>query len=64
MTADERNKVAQLSDYFIDTGLTAEEVKDLVSIGNPITLEREFIEMGNCVNGKSLQLTCLVSDSI
>lgn len=54
MTADERNKVANLSDYFIDTGLTAEEVKELVEIGNPITREREFIEMGNCVNGKSL----------
>ena len=54
MTADERNKVAQLSDYFIDTGLTAEEVKELISIGNPVTREREFIEMGNCVNGKSL----------
>ncbi|MDG2440410.1 MAG: M20/M25/M40 family metallo-hydrolase, partial [Crocinitomicaceae bacterium] len=25
-----------------------------VEIGNPITREREFIEMGNCVNGKSL----------
>lgn len=54
MTPDERNKVAKLSDYFIDTGLSAEEVKELVEIGNPITREREFIEMGNCVNGKSL----------
>ena len=54
MTADERNKVAVLSDYFIDTGLTPEEVKELVQIGNPVTREREFIEMGNCVNGKSL----------
>ena len=54
MTADERNKVAQLSDYFIDTGLTPEEVKELVQVGNPVTREREFIEMGNCVNGKSL----------
>lgn len=54
MTTDERNKVAQLSDYFIDTGLSAEEVKELISIGNPVTREREFIEMGNCVNGKSL----------
>ena len=25
-----------------------------MEIGNPITREREFIEMGNCVNGKSL----------
>lgn len=54
MTPDERNKIAKLSDYFIDTGLTAEEVKELVTIGDPITREREFIEMGNCVNGKSL----------
>lgn len=54
MTQDERNKVAKLSDYFIDTGLTAEEVKDLVQIGDPITREREFIEMGQCVNSKSL----------
>lgn len=54
MSPDERNKVAKLSDYFIDTGLTADEVKEMVSIGDPITREREFIEMGNCVNGKSL----------
>ncbi len=54
MTADERNKVAKLSDYFIDTGLSAEEVNEIVTIGDSITREREFIEMGNCVNGKSL----------
>lgn len=54
MSTDERNKVAKLSDYFIDTGLTADEVKELVTIGDPVTREREFIEMGNCVNGKSL----------
>ncbi|MCJ8290657.1 MAG: M42 family metallopeptidase [Crocinitomicaceae bacterium] len=54
MTPDERNKVAKLKDYFIDTGLSAEEVKEIVTIGDPITREREFIEMGNCVNGKSL----------
>jgi len=54
MTTDERNKVAKLSDYFIDTGLSAEEVKANISVGDSITREREFIEMGNCVNGKSL----------
>ncbi|MDX2360704.1 MAG: M42 family metallopeptidase [Crocinitomicaceae bacterium] len=54
MTADERNKVAKIKDYFIDTGLSADEVKELVTIGDSITREREFIEMGNCVNGKSL----------
>ena len=54
MTADERTKVAKLSDYFIDTGLSKEEVMELVKIGDPVTREREFIEMGNCVNSKSL----------
>ncbi len=54
MTAEERNKVAKLKDYFIDTGLPVEEVKKLVTIGDSITREREFIEMGKCVNGKSL----------
>ncbi|MFT5780580.1 MAG: putative aminopeptidase FrvX [Crocinitomicaceae bacterium] len=54
MTADERNKVAKLTDYFIDTGMKAEEVNEIVEIGNPVTREREFIEMGQCVNGKSL----------
>jgi endoglucanase len=54
MSAAEREKVAKLSDYFIDTGLDAKEVKKLITIGDPITREREFIEMGQCVNGKSL----------
>lgn len=54
MTQDERNKVAKLSDYFIDTGLPAEKVKELVSIGDAVTREREFIEMGDCFNCKSL----------
>lgn len=54
MSPEERNKVAKMKDYFIDTGLSAEEVKEIVTIGDPITREREFIEMGNCVNGKSL----------
>ncbi len=54
MTADERNKVAKISDYFIDTGLPKKEVEKLINIGDSITREREFIEMGNCVNSKSL----------
>lgn len=54
MSPEERNKVAKMKDYFIDTGLSVEEVKEIVTIGDSITREREFIEMGNCVNGKSL----------
>lgn len=54
MTQDERNKVAKLSDYFVDTGLSAEKVKELISVGDVITRERELVEMGDCVNCKSL----------
>ena len=54
MTPEERNKVAKISDYFIDTGLPKEEVEKHISIGDAITREREFIEMGECVNCKSL----------
>jgi putative aminopeptidase FrvX len=54
MTPDERNKKLELSDFFIDLGLPVEQVKNLVSIGNPITRERKLIEMGECVNCKSI----------
>jgi len=54
MTQEERNKVAKTTDFFIDTGLTKEEVEARIKIGDPITRERSFIEMGNCVNSKSL----------
>lgn len=64
MTQDERTKVAKLSDYFIDTGLPAEKVKELITIGDPVTREREFIEMGDCVNSKSLDNRLAVFISI
>ena len=54
MTAEERNKIAKITDYFIDTGLSKKEVEKNIKIGDSITREREFIEMGNCVNSKSL----------
>ncbi len=54
MTTEERNKNPKITDYFIDLGMKADQVKELVSIGDPITRERELIEMGNCVNCKSI----------
>lgn len=54
MTAEERNKAPQLGDYFIDLGMDKSEVEHLISVGDPITRERGLIEMGNCVNCKSL----------
>jgi putative aminopeptidase FrvX len=54
MTAAERTKAPVMSDYFIDLGMNKEEVVKFITIGDPITRERGLIEMGDCVNCKSL----------
>ncbi len=54
MTPEERQKIAKTTDYFIDLGMPKEEVEKLISVGDPITRERELIEMGDCVNCKSI----------
>ncbi len=54
MQPDERNKPVKIVDFFIDLGLDKEEVEKYVSIGDPITRERDLIEMGSCVNSKSI----------
>lgn len=54
MKPEERKKMPDLSDFYIDTGMKKEEVEKLISIGNPITRERDLVVMGPCVNSKSL----------
>ncbi|MCX7929156.1 MAG: M42 family metallopeptidase [Chlorobi bacterium] len=53
-TPDERTKAVPLEDMFIDVGLPPEKVTELVRIGDPITLERDLIEMGHFYTGKTL----------
>lgn len=54
MTPEEKTKIAKITDYFIDLGMPKEEVEKVVTIGDPITRERQLIEMGDCVNCKSI----------
>ncbi|MFT4545289.1 MAG: putative aminopeptidase FrvX [Bacteroidia bacterium] len=54
MTAEERAKLPKTTDYFIDMGMSKEEVEKVISVGDVITRERKLIEMGNCVNCKSI----------
>lgn len=54
MKPEERTKQVPLTDYFIDLGMPKKKVEELVSIGDPISRERELIELGECVNSKSL----------
>ncbi len=60
MGQEERKKNPELKDFFIDTGLSKKEVEKFISVGNPITRKRDFIQMGKCVNGKSLDNRMLV----
>ena len=54
MTTEERNKAPKTTDFFIDTGLSKGEIEKYIEVGNPITRERKLIEMGNCINCKSI----------
>ncbi|MEK7257396.1 MAG: M42 family metallopeptidase [Bacteroidota bacterium] len=54
MKQEERGKPVPIEDYFVDLGMKKAEVEKLVSVGDPITRERELIEIGDCVNGKSI----------
>ncbi len=54
MSPEERTKMPKSTDYFIDLGMKKEEVEKLVRVGDPITRDRGLIEMGDCVNCKSL----------
>lgn len=54
MTPEERNTLPKISDYFIDLGMTKKEIDKYVEVGNPVTRERNLIEMGECVNCKSI----------
>ncbi|MEQ8241136.1 MAG: M42 family metallopeptidase [Cyclobacteriaceae bacterium] len=54
MKPDERNKPPKIEEYFIDCGMSKEELEKVIEIGSPITRERDLIEMGNCVNCKSI----------
>lgn len=54
MSVEERAKLPKTTDFFIDLGMAKEEVELYVAVGDPVTRDRELIEMGDCVNCKSI----------
>ena len=53
-SAEDRKKVPILKDFYVDLGLPVEEVKKLVRLGDPISLEQNFTEIGNNVSCKAM----------
>ncbi len=54
MSPEERNQPSKLKDYFIDTGLSRKALDKLVEVGDFVTRHSPLMEMGDCVNAKSL----------
>ena len=54
MKPEERTKAMPIEEYFIDTGRPKEELDKVIEVGNAITRERGLIEMGECINSKSM----------
>lgn len=54
LTAEEKSKPPKVQDFFIDTGMPYAKLKEVIGVGDPITRERSLIEMGECVNSKSI----------
>ena len=52
---EERNKIPKISDFYIDLGMSKDEVKKKVRVGDPVTLTQEFVELGEkLVSGKNM----------
>ncbi len=54
MSTQDRAKTPIIKDYFIDTGRDKNDLEKIISIGDTITRDRKLIEMGDCLNCKSL----------
>jgi putative aminopeptidase FrvX len=54
MSPDEKTKNPKLTDFFIDTGMPKTEVDKFVAVGDFVTRWTQLLELGECVNAKSL----------
>jgi putative aminopeptidase FrvX len=53
-TAEDRKKVPEVREFFVDLGLSAEEVKRQVRVGDMVTLDQTARQVGRLVVGKAL----------
>lgn len=53
-TAEDRSRSLQITELFVDVGLSADEAKERIRPGDPVTLMADFVEIGQTVSGKCL----------
>lgn len=54
LTEEEAKKKLEVKDFFVDLGLDGDSVKELVRIGDPVTLKQEFQRIGKTYSSKSM----------
>ncbi|HEY7835427.1 MAG TPA: M42 family metallopeptidase [Ktedonobacterales bacterium] len=54
LLGDEKPGAPKLEEFYVDLGLSAERVKALVDLGDPVTLDRTLERTGDCVIAKAL----------
>lgn len=54
MSDEERKKLPKADDFYVDIGLPADRVRELVRQGDPVTRERTLAPLGDLVTCKSL----------
>jgi putative aminopeptidase FrvX len=54
MSDEEKRRPARVEDFYVDLGLPAERVRELVRPGDRVTRERSLEDLGELVTGKSL----------
>lgn len=53
-TAEERAKIPELASFYVDLGLDAERVRELVRVGDMVALRQPFADLGRVVTGKAM----------
>jgi len=51
---EEKKKVYEVGEFFVDVFLPPEEVKDVVRVGDPVTLVQPFMEHGDAASCKAM----------
>jgi len=54
MTESEKGAAPKLEQFFVDTGMKPEEVREAFEVGGMVTLDRGFTSCGDCFAAKSL----------
>ena len=54
MKPEEAKKVPDIEDLFVDCGLDVKKVKKMVCVGDMVTLDSQFTEVGDFVSGKAI----------